>query len=68
MAIFTMAIGYLREHLMRLLDANSENVERRDVMFVITVPANSNDASLQFIEEAAIAVCYFYFMYLFYFL
>ena len=69
MAIFTMAIGYLREHLMRLLDAMfSGNVERRDVMFVITVPANSNDTSLQFMEEAAIAVCYFYFMYLFYFL
>ena len=56
MAIFTMANVFLREHLMRFIYANIQNVGCRDVMFVITAPANSNDASLQLMEEAAIAV------------
>jgi len=54
--IFSMAINYLRQHLMDALKKQVSDIEQSDVMFVITVPAIWNDASKQFMREAAIAV------------
>ena len=56
MTIFSMAINYMREHLMTALKKQVPGIEQSDVMFVITVPAIWNDASKQFMREAAIAV------------
>jgi len=59
MAIFSMAIQYMREHLMETLNKQVTHVEESDVMFVITVPAIWSDASKQFMREVAIAVRWF---------
>ena len=56
MTIFTMAIRYMREHLLEALNKQYPNIQQSDIMFVITVPAIWNDASKQFMREAAIAV------------
>jgi len=56
MVIFTMAMGYLREHLLRHSPFGLK--ERHDFIFVIPMPAIFNDASRQLIEGAAILVCY----------
>jgi len=56
MTIFSMAIQYMREHLMETLNKQVTHVEESDVMFVITVPAIWSDASKQFMREAAITV------------
>ena len=58
MVIFTMAMGYLREHLVRHLPPEVD--KRHDVIFVIPVPVISNDASRQLMEAAAIMVCYYF--------
>jgi len=54
--IFSMAINYMRQHLMDALKKQVSDIKQSDVMFVITVPAIWNDASKQFMREAAIAV------------
>jgi len=51
-----MAINYMREHLIIALENSFPNIRPRDVLFVITVPAIWNDASKQFMREAALAV------------
>jgi len=56
MTIFSMAINYMRGHLMAALKKQVLDIEQSDVMFVITVPAIWNDASKQFMREAAIKV------------
>ena len=56
--IFSMAINYMRKHLMDALKKQVSDIKQADVMFVITVPAIWNDASKQFMREAAIAVSY----------
>ena len=56
MTIFSMAINYMREHLIHALKDAYPDIEERDVMFVITVPAIWNDGAKQFMREAAIAV------------
>jgi len=56
MTIFSMAINYLREHLIRALNDAFPGFEEGDVMFVITVPAIWNDGAKQFMREAAFAV------------
>jgi len=64
MVIFTMAMGYLREHLMHQLLPIYKLNERHDVIFVITVPTISNDASRQLMEGAANMVCYYFNLFL----
>jgi len=56
LTIFSMAINYMREHLMTALKNQVTDIEQSDVMFVITVPAIWSDASKQFMREAAVAV------------
>jgi len=56
MTLFSMAINYMRGHLMTALKKQVPEIEQSDVMFVITVPAIWNDGSKQFMREAAIAV------------
>jgi len=56
MTIFSMAINYMRNHLMDLLKKQVTDIGQSDVMFVLTVPAIWSDASKQFMREAAIAV------------
>jgi len=56
MTIFSMAINYMRGHLMSALENSFPDIKQRDVMFVITVPAIWNNASKQFMREAALAV------------
>ena len=56
LTIFSMAINYMREHLMTALKKQVTDIEQSDVMFVITVPAIWSDASKQFMREAAVAV------------
>ena len=56
MDVFTMAIRYMREHLMNALKKQVSDIQQSDVLFVITVPAIWSDASKQFMREAAIAV------------
>jgi len=62
MTIFTMAIRYMKDHLLRALKKQVPNIEQSDVMFVITVPAIWNDAAKQFMREAAVAVRQFIFV------
>jgi len=59
MTIFSMAINFMREDIMELLNNQVMHIKESDVMFVITVPAIWSDASKQFMREAAIAVCCF---------
>jgi len=54
--IFSMAINYMRGHLMTALKNQVTDIEQTDVMFVITVPAIWSDAAKQFMREAAVAV------------
>ena len=54
--IFSMAINYMRGHVMSALENSFPDIKQRDVMFVITVPAIWNNASKQFMREAAFAV------------
>ena len=56
MTIFSMSINYMRTHLMSALRNAYPDIEPRDVMFVVTVPAIWNDASRQFMREAACQV------------
>jgi len=57
MTIISMAINYMRKDLMDTLKKRIPDIKQSDVMFVITVPAIWNDASKQFMREAAVAVC-----------
>jgi len=56
LTIFSMAINYMRGHLMTALKNQVTDIRQSDVMFVITVPAIWSDASKQFMREAAVAV------------
>jgi len=56
MKIFSMAINYMRNHIMDLLKQQVTGIEQSDIKFVLTVPAIWSDASKQFMREAAIAV------------
>jgi len=62
MDVFTMAIEFMREHLMRAVTNQVAGIQETDVMFVITVPAIWTDASKQFMRKAAIAVWILFFL------
>ena len=55
--VFTLVIDFMKNHLMRAVTNQVSNIRESDVLFVITVPAIWNEASKQFMREAAIAVC-----------
>ena len=57
--IFSMAINYMREHMMNLIKTRIPEIRQSDVIFVITVPAIWNDSSKQFMRKAAVAVSSF---------
>jgi len=59
MTIFSIAIDYMRGHLISAIENSVPDIAPRDVMFVITVPAIWNDAAKQFMREAALLVCIF---------
>jgi len=56
MTIFSMAINYMRKHLMELLMKQLTAIKQSDVMFVLTVPAIWSDGAKQFMRVAAISV------------
>lgn len=61
--IFTMAIRYLKDHALHLLN-NPRNpevcVRESDVYFVLTVPAIWDDKARLFMREAAVQARYFF--------
>lgn len=59
LTIFSMAIGYLKDHALSLLNNPryaAVTIELTDIFFVITVPAIWNDRSKLFMREAAVTV------------
>ena len=57
--IFSMAIDYMRKHLMSSIENSFPDIKQRDVMFVITVPAIWSNAAKQFMREAAVKVRFY---------
>ncbi|CAC5415252.1 unnamed protein product [Mytilus coruscus] len=53
MKIFSVAIKYLKDHLMETLNKRNTGVRRDDIQWVLTVPAIWNDPAKQFMREAA---------------
>ena len=51
--IFSMAIKFLKDHLMGNLYHRSSGVQPDDIQWVLTVPAIWNDPAKQFMREAA---------------
>lgn len=51
--VFSMAIKYLKQHLMGTLNNRTSDITDNDVQWVLTVPAIWNDGSKQFMREAA---------------
>ena len=54
--VFTMAITFMKEHLMQAVRNQVSFIKQSDVMFVITVPAIWSDVSKYFMRKAAIGV------------
>ncbi|WAR02826.1 HS12B-like protein [Mya arenaria] len=54
LAIFTMAIQYLKNHFLSALNRQVLAVKETDIQYVITVPAIWSDSAKQFMREAAI--------------
>ncbi|KAK3576408.1 hypothetical protein CHS0354_026741 [Potamilus streckersoni] len=53
-SIFTMAVSYLKNHLLQALHDRIPDTKQSDVHFVITVPAIWDDKAKQFMRQAAI--------------
>ena len=53
LTIFSMAIKFLKDHLMKTLNNRDKIVRPNDIQWVLTVPAIWNDAAKQFMREAA---------------
>ena len=51
--VFSLAIGYLRNHVLQQLDHRNTGVPDEYISWVITVPAIWTDACKQFIRESA---------------
>lgn len=54
MEIFSMAIRFLRDHLLTALNKQTVGLNEKDIQYVVTVPAIWNDNAKQFMREAAI--------------
>ena len=53
LTIFSMAIKFLKDHLMTILDKRDTGVQPVDINWVLTAPAIWNDPAKQFMREAA---------------
>ena len=53
LTIFSMAIKFLKDHLMDTLDKRDTHIRLDDIQWVLTVPAIWNDPAKQFMREAA---------------
>lgn len=51
--VFSISINYLKNHLISSLKSKFPEIKESDIMWVLTVPAIWNDASKQFMREAA---------------
>ncbi|KAH3774354.1 heat shock 70 kDa protein 12B-like [Dreissena polymorpha] len=54
MEIFTMAIRFLREHLLKALMLQKTGISESDITYILTVPAIWDDMGKQFMREAAV--------------
>ncbi|XP_060603676.1 heat shock 70 kDa protein 12B-like [Ruditapes philippinarum] len=54
MEIFSMAIRFLRNHLLTAINKQTVGLNEKDIQYVVTVPAIWNDNAKQFMREAAI--------------
>lgn len=59
--IFSMVIGFLRDHLLDTIRSQAVGVSDSDIQYVITVPAIWDDKAKQFMSEAALKVLLFIF-------
>jgi hypothetical protein len=55
--VFSMAIRYLKDHLLTTVRNRVPSILETDVHWVLTVPAIWTDAAKQFMREAATDVC-----------
>ncbi|KAL3879977.1 hypothetical protein ACJMK2_032251 [Sinanodonta woodiana] len=51
--VFSVAILYLKQHLLDFIHSREEHISLEDIHWVLTVPAIWNDGSKQFMREAA---------------
>ena len=58
--VFTMAIKFLKDHLLVRGKAQAFGLEDSEIKCVLTVPAIWNDAAKQFMREAAVDVSYWF--------
>lgn len=52
--VFSLSIGYFKNHLLETIRTRAEEVNLKEIHFVITVPAIWNDSAKQFMREAAV--------------
>ena len=53
MDVFTAAIRFMKDHLMRTVGHRMHGIVEADIRWVLTVPAIWDDAAKQFMREAA---------------
>ena len=56
--VFSAAINYLKDHLMKRLRDRLADIQDTDIHWVLTVPAIWHDGAKQFMKEAAARVRY----------
>ena len=53
MKVFSSAIGYLKDHMMKTCRSQLTDIEESDIRWVLTVPAIWHDSAKQFMRRAA---------------
>lgn len=54
--IFSLAIRYMKDHLMNMIRSRGIEFYDEDVMWVLTIPAIWSEPAKQFMREAAVQV------------
>ena len=54
--VFSLAIGFLKNHLLESLNRKDSSLTMEDIHWVLTVPAIWNDMAKQFMRKSAVAV------------
>ncbi|XP_021364052.1 heat shock 70 kDa protein 12A-like [Mizuhopecten yessoensis] len=54
MLVISLSIGYMKNHMLTLINKRCIGVEENDIHWVITIPAIWDDSAKQFMREAAI--------------
>ncbi|OWF45296.1 heat shock 70 kDa protein 12A-like [Mizuhopecten yessoensis] len=54
MLVISMSIGYMKDHLLALINKRCIGAEENDIHWVITIPAIWDDSAKQFMREAAV--------------